>query len=200
MDRCRSVGAYEDPGWLGRHGEVGVQFAVDVEDVGERQPVPGDEALVALRVTGPGDADDGDPLTDCLDCLLDRGGFSVADASTGCPEPEGDGFAGQRCAVQRPASEFGGTELENRRQRQVRLPGRSRPGGLEWLCSRRTCGRSSRRPGRSWLDGTGWLSGGGRRGATGATAHDGQRQRSTQRHTAREHHHRQYPHRHASHL
>ena len=71
-----------------------------------------DEPLKGVVITGPGDPDEVGRVAEALRCLLDRGGFTVADASSGCPEPEHRRFVGEVGAGELPASDERCRELQ----------------------------------------------------------------------------------------
>lgn len=81
-----------------------------------------DEVLERRIGTGPRDADEIDGSGEFLGSLLDRGGFTVAGASSGCPEPEHRRLPRERRRVERVASDERGTELQ--RARHVSSSGR----------------------------------------------------------------------------
>ena len=71
-----------------RHAEAVEHVARVVADLRERQAVLVDELLERVVVAGPRHADEVGRILELLGCLLDRGGFTVAPASSGRPEPE----------------------------------------------------------------------------------------------------------------
>ena len=78
-----SIGFDDHHRRLERHVEALEHVARVVLDLGEGQAVLVDEALVAVVVAGPCDADEVDLVTEFLCCRLDRGGFCVAGGSSG---------------------------------------------------------------------------------------------------------------------
>ena len=86
-----AVGLHDHERRLKRHVEAGEHLTRVVVDLGERQPVLVDETLVRLLGAGPCDTDEVDLILILDTCFLDRGGFTVADASSGRPEPERHG-------------------------------------------------------------------------------------------------------------
>jgi hypothetical protein len=96
-----AVGLHDDERWLEGDIEPGEDVARVVVDLREVEAVLVDEALVRLLRAGPRDADEVDLVLVLDACRLDRGGFTIARASSRRPEPE-------RCRFPR---EFGGIEL-----------------------------------------------------------------------------------------
>ena len=68
--------------------ELGEHFAVVIADLRKRKAVLVDELLIRLLVPAPSDADEVGGVLEFLCCLLDRGGFCVAERSSGGPKPE----------------------------------------------------------------------------------------------------------------
>lgn len=74
-----------------------------------------DEPLKRVIVTSPCDSDEVDGVTELDCCLLDRGSFAIASASSGSPEPEHRGLASQGCGVEVATTDEWGAELQHRR-------------------------------------------------------------------------------------
>ena len=74
--------------------------------------MPVDERLEVAVVAGPCDTDEVGGLLELLGCLLDRGGFTVADASSGGPEPEQCRLVGDGRTVELAAADEGRRELQ----------------------------------------------------------------------------------------
>jgi hypothetical protein len=79
---------------------MGVDRIIEIGKVGEGELVLVDEALEGLVVTLPRNADDGYFAFELLCDRLDRGGFGIARASSGGPEPKGHRLAGELGAVE----------------------------------------------------------------------------------------------------
>ena len=88
----RAVGLHDCKRRLEGHVEAGEDFAGVVADLGEGEPVLVDESLEGIVVTGPCDSDEVDRVAEFLCCRLDRGGFTIALASSGSPEPKHGGL------------------------------------------------------------------------------------------------------------
>lgn len=82
------VGPDDNEGRLIGDAETGVHLTGIVADLGERQAMPIDEVLERVVAAGPGDADEVGGSGELSGDLLDRGGFTIADASSGRPEPQ----------------------------------------------------------------------------------------------------------------
>lgn len=72
--------------------ELVEHLAVVIADLGKRQAMLVDEFLIRLFVACPSDANEVGCVLELLCCLLDRGGFCVAERSSGGPEPEHSWF------------------------------------------------------------------------------------------------------------
>jgi hypothetical protein len=94
------------------HAESAEHFAWVVTDLRERQPVTLDEVVERIVAADPGDADEVGLTRPAFACLLDRGGFTIAGASTRRPEPEHGGCAGDRRTVERAAANEWRRELQ----------------------------------------------------------------------------------------
>lgn len=81
----------------------------------EREPVAVDEAVERVGVAVPGNTDELSLLSPLLARRLDRGGFVLAGASTGRPEPQCDRIAGERAEVESAATHQRSVEVERRR-------------------------------------------------------------------------------------
>lgn len=98
--------------WLCRHVEVREHIPRVIVELGEGQTVLVDEPLEGLIGADPGDSDEGDLVAPFLVCRLDRGGFCVATASSGRPEPECGRGPCDRGALERAASDKWTAELQ----------------------------------------------------------------------------------------
>lgn len=85
---------------LERHVEPGEHVAGIVGDLGEGQTVTVDEVLEGVLGPGPGDTDEVDLICITEGDLFDRRGFTIADASSGRPEPERRGLVAERLGVE----------------------------------------------------------------------------------------------------
>ena len=106
-----AFGVDEDPGWLCRNAEVGVERVIEIGQVGEGELVLGDEALEGLVIARPCHANDGDFASELLCDRLDRGGFGIARASRGGPKPECGWFARELGTVDCPTAYLDGLEI-----------------------------------------------------------------------------------------
>ena len=110
----RAVGLHDRHGGLERHIEAVVDDAGIVAYLRKCQTVLVDEPLKRVIVTSPCDSDEVDGVTELDCCLLDRGGFTIAGASSGSPEPEHRWLASQGGGVEVAATDEWGAELQHR--------------------------------------------------------------------------------------
>lgn len=147
----RAVGVDDDQRRLVRNAESIEHVTGVVADLRERQAVLVDESLEGVVTAGPRDADEVGGILKPLGCLLDRGGFTVADASSGCPEPEHRRLVGHERSVEFATADQRGRELQGGRHHDGRFGGRrgflrsrSWPGGVRCggvRCGGARCGR-----------------------------------------------------------
>ena len=108
-----AVGGDDHECRLRRDIEVRKDVPRIVTELRERQAVLVDEALKALIGSDPGNADERDLVTPALVCRLDRGGFCVATASSGRPEPERRWFPSHRRTLEVAAADEWAGELQH---------------------------------------------------------------------------------------
>jgi hypothetical protein len=135
----RAVGFDDDERRLRGHLEAQVHVARIVADGWERQVVLVDEVLERPLVTRPGDADEVDGSRPTFACRFDRSGFTVADASSGRPEPEHDRTFGVFVPIEDTASDQRRAEIQRRWGGRPVVDGRRRTGVSLW-CGVRTSG------------------------------------------------------------
>jgi hypothetical protein len=109
----RTVGVHDHERRLVRDLEPVEHVARIVTDLRERQAVTVDEVLEVVVGAGPCDADEVDLVCELRCDLLDRGGFTVADASSGRPEPERRRHPGDRGTVEGATADEGSAELQD---------------------------------------------------------------------------------------
>ena len=113
-------GRNKHPGWLCRHFEVGENVAGLVVHRAEGDAVLRDKTLHLLLGAVPRHTDDGDFVRPGLLCHLDRGGFSVANASRRCPKPERHRFTSERRGVELSTANKRRAELQDRNRLSAR--------------------------------------------------------------------------------
>ena len=108
-----AVGANDDERWLRRYLEAEIHVARIVTDRGERQLVLVDELLKVGVVARPCDTDELHGPCPALACRFDRSGFTVADASSGRPEPQHDRFPRHRRPIEFSAPDERGPKVQS---------------------------------------------------------------------------------------
>jgi hypothetical protein len=109
----RTVGVHDHERRLVGDLEPVEHVARIIADLREGQTMPVDEVLEVVVTAGPRDADEVDLACELRCDLLDRGGFTVADASSGRPEPEGGRCPGDRSTVEGSTADQWGAELQD---------------------------------------------------------------------------------------
>ena len=124
-----TLGVNEHPCRLAGNAEVGVKRIIEIGQVGECELVFLHETLERLVVTLPRNSDDGYFASELLCDHLDRGGFGIARASSGGPEPERRWLSGELGTVDGATAHLVGLEGVDLRNSNCRLRGRRRCSG-----------------------------------------------------------------------
>ena len=118
---------------LGWNVEADVDVALVVADLRERQMVAVDEVLEGRFVASPGDPVEVDLAGPLLARRFDRRGFTVAGASSRCPEPERERATGSGGAIELAAAEEGCREPQRIRNSGVYSGRCSCAGACVWV-------------------------------------------------------------------